>query len=53
MTERADAIAAASTAERLAELADIAELMDDVDGAVRLRRGAEQARVRAMHLLDD
>jgi len=40
------------TAERFDELADVAELMDDIDGARRLRGQASAARRRAMHLLD-
>lgn len=40
-------------AERLDELADIAELMGDGDGAERLRASAAHQRMRAMELLDD
>ena len=40
-------------AERLDELADIAELMSDSDGAERLRASAAHQRMRAMELLDD
>lgn len=44
--------ALARAADRLDELADIAELMGDDDGATRLRRAAEVSRLEAMHLLD-
>ena len=40
-------------AERLTELADIAELMDDSEGADRFRRRASAVRDQAMRLLDD
>ena len=39
-------------ADRLDALADIAELMGDDDGAVRLRRAGSHYRIRAMALLD-
>ena len=41
------------TADRLDELASTAELMGDDDGALRLRRQAEQARLQAMGLIDE
>lgn len=44
---------ATAAAERFAELADVAELMGDHDGALRLRRRADATRERAMTLLDD
>jgi hypothetical protein len=44
---------ATAAAERFAELADVAELMGDVDGALRLRRRADATRERAMTLLDE
>ena len=53
MVDRPGAEVAVETAERLAELADVAELMGDRDGAARLRRGAAVASDRAMRLLDD
>lgn len=40
-------------AERFSELADVAELMGDHDGAARLRRRAADANEHAMALLDD
>jgi hypothetical protein len=43
----------ADTADRLDGLADVAELMDDTDGALRLRRQASELRVAAMRLLDE
>ena len=52
MVERADDAVAAETAERLAELADVAELMGDDDGALRLRSRAVVAGDRAMRMLD-
>ena len=53
MADRRDADVAVETAERLAELADIADLMGDGDGAARLRRRASVASDRAMRMLDD
>jgi hypothetical protein len=53
MVERPDVDVAAETAERLAELADMAELMGDGDGAARLRGRAAVASDRAMRMLDD
>jgi hypothetical protein len=50
---RAEAQLATASAERFSELAEIAELMDDADGASRFRRRAERARARAMLLLDE
>ncbi len=50
---RREATEAQATAERLAELADVAELMDDPDGAARLRRDAARVGDHAMRLLDD
>lgn len=44
---------ATAAAERFAELADVAELMGDHDGALKLRRRAEATRERAMSMLDD
>ena len=42
------------TAERLAELADMAELMGDGDGAARFRRQRCGGSIdRAMRMLDD
>lgn len=40
-------------ADRLDELAEVAELMDDDAGAARFRQGADDRRRRAMTLLDD
>lgn len=40
-------------ADRLDGLADVAELMDDDDGAVRLRRRAAEVRAAAMASLDE
>ncbi len=48
MADRPGAEVAAETAERLAELADVAELMGDGDGAARLRSRAAVASDRAM-----
>ncbi len=53
MFDRPGAEVAVETAERLAELADVAELMGDGDGAARLRTCAAFASDRAMRLLDD
>ena len=43
---------ATAAAERFAELADMAELMGDADGAAKLRLRAAATRERAMNLLD-
>ena len=51
--DRTDLLGRAATADRLDGLADVAELMDDVDGAVRLRCQASELRVAAMRLLDE
>jgi hypothetical protein len=51
--DRNDVSARATTADRLDGLADVAELMDDDDGALRLRRQASALRVAAMGLLDE
>lgn len=53
MADRPGSDVAAETAERLAELADVAELMGDADGAARLRSRAAVVGDRAMRLLDD
>jgi hypothetical protein len=53
MADRPGADVAAETAVRLAELADVAELMGDDDGATQLRGRAAVASDRAMRLLDD
>lgn len=53
MTDRPDSEVAVETAERLAELADVAELMGDGDGAARFRSRAAVVSGRAMRLLDD
>jgi hypothetical protein len=53
MVERPGSEVAAETAERLAELADVAELMGDGAGAARLRSRAAAASDWAMRLLDD
>lgn len=53
MPDSTEAALAALTAERLAELADVAELMGDSDGAARLRNRAALAGDRAMRMLDD
>lgn len=53
MTDRDPKEVATETAERLLELADMAELMDDLEGAVRLRKQAQTVSDRAMHLLDE
>ena len=42
-----------AAADRLNELADVAELMDDFNSAVRLRRQASELRIAAMRLLDE
>ncbi len=47
------AAVAVEAAERFNELADVAELMGDTDGALRLRRRAAATAERAMSLLDD
>lgn len=39
-------------ADRLDSLAEVAELMDDEENALRFRRQAEDERARAMSLLD-
>ena len=51
--DRRDLPALMRTAERLDSLADTAELMDDDDGAARLRESAWRQRLAAMELLDD
>jgi hypothetical protein len=51
--DRSDVQGRAATADRLDGLADVAELMDDSDGALRLRREASELRVAAMRLLDE
>jgi hypothetical protein len=53
MTDRDPKIVATETAERLLELADIAELMDDPEGAARLRKQAQAVSDVAMLLLDE
>lgn len=53
MAERPGSEVAAEAAERLAELAEVAELMGDGDGAAWLRSRAAVAGDRAMRLLDD
>lgn len=53
MTERAAAEVAAETAERLAELADMAELMGDDAAALKFRHRAASMSDRAMERLDD
>jgi hypothetical protein len=40
------------TADRLDELAEVADLMGDDDGAARFRRASSTARHRAMAILD-
>jgi hypothetical protein len=40
-------------ADRLQDLADMAELMADDDGAARFRAAAARRRLRAMTVLDD
>ena len=40
-------------AERLDELAGVAELMGDDDGAARMKASAAHQRMRAMELFDD
>ncbi len=47
------ATVARQAAERFDELADVAELMGDTDGAFKLRHRAAATRERAMLLLDD
>jgi hypothetical protein len=47
------AAVAAATAERFNQLAEVAELMGDADGASRLRQQAATASERAMALLDE
>lgn len=42
-----------AAADRLAGLADVAELMDDDANAAKLRDQADRMRMHAMHLLDD
>ena len=51
--DRSDVQGRATTADRLDGLADVDELMDDPDGALRLRRQASELRVAAMRLLDE
>jgi hypothetical protein len=43
----------AALADRLASLADTAELMDDRGSATRFREAAAEVRLQAMGLLDD
>ncbi|HUF99999.1 MAG TPA: hypothetical protein VMM60_17885 [Ilumatobacter sp.] len=50
---RHHAAVAAAAAERLNQLADVADLMGDADGASRLRQQAASASERAMALLDE
>ena len=42
-----------AAADRFADLADVAELMGDDSGALRLRQQAASRRAEAMSLLDD
>ena len=42
----------AEAADRLDELAEVADLMGDDDGAARFRRESGRARNRAMAILD-
>jgi hypothetical protein len=42
-----------AAADRLDSLAETAELMDDPEGAVRLRDHAVALRMQAMEMLDD
>ena len=51
--EQGDLAAVIRVAERMDALADIAELMDDVDGATMWRVRAAHLRLDAMDLLDD
>lgn len=53
MADRAASEVAAETAERLAELADMAELMGDDVAALAFRRRAASISDRAMERLDD
>lgn len=53
MSDRDPKVVATETAERLAELADMADLMDDTEGAARLRKQAQTISARAMDLLDE
>lgn len=53
MTDRQPLDALLSGVERLHELADAAELMDDIAGAEWLRAAAEGRRQAALRLLDD
>lgn len=53
MADRGDAEVAAETAERLAELADMAELMGDDAAALKFRSRAASMGDRAMERLDD
>ncbi len=41
-----------AAADRLDQLAEVAELMGDADGAVRMRHQAADRRMQAMKLLD-
>lgn len=49
----ADIVTLTATADRLAGLAEVAELMDDEAGATKLRDAAARLRMHVMHLLDD
>jgi hypothetical protein len=48
-----DVASVLEVADRLDSLADAAELMDDPDGAARLRTQAANRRLEAMESLDD
>ena len=50
---QADLDGLSEAANRLDGLAEMADFMDDADGANRLREAAATARLRAMKLLDD
>lgn len=52
-SRREHAHIAIAAAERFSELADIADLMGDTEGAAQLRRRAASASAQAMALLDD
>ena len=51
--ERGDLAAVARAADRMDAVADTADLMGDVDGAIMWRARASNLRLDAMDLLDD
>jgi hypothetical protein len=51
--ERGDLAAVTRAADRMDAMADIADLMGDVDGAIMWHARASNLRLDALHLIDD